>query len=112
MSKAGIAIVVLAAALMGSNAWWAFRLFDAGITQTYMSVNLNDHNQALTQALRLLPVVARSDVTREEVLAAARVPGGTDDAFEKEGFVWIGQLGLKFDAHGHLIEAKRTWGEE
>ena len=112
MGKAKIAIIVLAVALLLSNAWWAFRLFDAGVTQTYMGVNLDDHREALTQALTLLPVVARPGVTRGEVLAAARLPGDKVDAFEKDGFVWIGKIGLKFGAHGQVVEAKRAWEPE
>lgn len=112
MVKSRIAIAVLAVALLVSNVWWAFRLIDAGITHTYTGVTLDDQKEALTQALTLLPVVARPGVTRDEVVAAARLPGDTVDAFEKEGFVWIGKIGLRFDARGQLVEARKAWETE
>ena len=77
-----------------------------------MEVSLDDNKEALTQVLTLLPVVARQGISREEILTAARVPGDTAKPFEKEGFVWIGRIGLKFDAQGHLVEAKRAWEPE
>lgn len=66
----------------------------------------------MTQALTLLPVVARPGKSREEIIEAARPPGSAADAFEKDGFVWVGSIGLKFDAQGQLVEAKRAWGPE
>lgn len=109
MNRTKVTIVLLVLALVGSNAWWATRLVDAGITQTYTGVSLEDHKQALKQTLRLLPLVARPGVTRAEILAAARLPGTEDDSFEKDGFVWVGRIGLKFDAQGRLVEAAPAW---
>ena len=112
MGKAKITIAVLAIALVLSNVWWVYRLLDAGVTQTYMGANLEDHKHALTQSLTLLPVVARPGVTRKEILAAVRLPGDNLDSFEKDGFVWIGKIGLKFDAQGRLVAARRSWEPE
>ena len=112
MGKAKITIIVLAVALLLSNGWWAYCLLDAGVTQTYMGVNLDDHKEALTQSLTLLPIVARRGVTQKEIQAAARLPGDTLDSFEKDGFVWIGKIGLKFDAQGQLVAARRAWEPE
>ena len=40
---------------------------------------------------------------------AARLPGDTFEPFEKDGFVWIGRIGLKFNDRGQLIEVSRAW---
>jgi hypothetical protein len=37
---------------------------------------------------------------------AARVRG---DHFEKDGFIWVGDLGLRFGEDGHLAEVARGW---
>ena len=95
----------LALALVASNAWWASRLVDAGITQTYMRVTIDDSGKALRQTLALLPAVARPGISKAEVITVARLPGDSTEPFEKEGFVWVGQLGLRFDDEGKLIKA-------
>jgi hypothetical protein len=102
-------IVLLVVALLGSNAWWAYRTLDAGVTQTHLGASLDDNKQALAQTLALLPVVARAGVSRSDVVAGARLPGSQDQPFEKDGFVWVGKIGLKFNEQGQLIEAARAW---
>ena len=72
-------------------------------------VSFENHRVALAQALAIMPVVVRPDATRTEILEAARRQAQHPDSFEKEGFVWIGRLGLKFDANGRLVEVKPAW---
>ncbi len=109
MTRSKGAIVLLVVTLVASNLWWAYRLLDTGVTQTYMGVALDDNKQALAQTLALLPVVARPGVSRSEVLAAARSAEPSAAPFEKDGFVWVGNVGLKFNERGQLVEASRAW---
>jgi hypothetical protein len=109
VTRSTSAIVLLVLALVMSNLWWAYRLLDTGVTQTYMGAALDDNKQALAQTLALLPVVARPGVSRSEVLAAARSAEPSDVPFEKDGFVWVGKIGLKFNERGQLVEASRAW---
>lgn len=109
MSRTRIGIISLAVALLLSNAWWAYHALDHGITLTYMGVSLDDNKEALSQTLAILPLVASENASRETVLAAARLPGDKSEAFEKDGFVWIGKIGLRFDSNGKLVEAQRAW---
>jgi len=95
-------IVFLAAALLGTNAWWLYRTIDFGISHTYAMDECEEHVQALAQAKAILPIVARPDSTREQILAAARL-AGWPEPFEKDGVVRVGRLGLKFSADGRLI---------
>ena len=90
MTRSKGAIVLLVVALVASNLWWAYRLLDTGVTQTYMGVAFDDNKQALAQTLALLPVVAR--------------PGE-----RSSGRFWVGKIGLKFNERGQLIEASRAW---
>ena len=105
MSKARIAIVALVLTLVGSNLWWASQVLDAGITQTYARASQESTSEMLTQTLAVLPVVAKPGASREQVVAAARVPNDRTEPYEKEGYVWVGQLGLKFNQQGQFEKA-------
>ena len=109
MSGAKIAIVGLVVALVASNGWWAYHALDHGITVTYMGVALDDNKIALSQTLAILPVVARGDISKDAVLAAATTAENSSKPFEKDGFVWVGRIGLKFDEHGKFVDATRGW---
>ena len=109
MNKTKIIIIALIIAIVASNGWWAYRLLDTGVTLTYTGVSLEDNKQALSQALALLPVVAEQGVTREKIIRAAHLPGDKFEPFEKDGFVWVGKIGLKFNDRGQLVEASRAW---
>lgn len=100
-----LAIPVLVLLLVASNAWWAYRTLDTGITLTYLRVSHDYATEALAQALSILPVVARLDSSREEVVLAARIPGDTTEPFEKDGHIWVGGLGLRFNDRGRLVAA-------
>lgn len=105
MRKYRVTIGLLLVALVSSNGWWAYRLLDAGITQTYMRVSFDSTSEALAQSLNILPIVARPGATRNQILAAAQVPDDSVGPFEKEGYVWVGQLGLQFNEQGQFIKA-------
>jgi len=102
VSKRTITIVFLAAALLGTNAWWLYRSIDFGISHTYGMAECEEHAQALAQVKAILPVVAGPDSTREQILAAARL-ANWPEPFEKDGVVRVGRVGLKFSADGRLI---------
>ena len=97
-------IFVLVFALFFSSAWWTYRLVDNSVTQSRVNASLESRSEALAQSLRILPMVA-GGATREEVIAAALAGSNAGEPFEKEGFVWIGGLGLRFDEQGKLVEA-------
>jgi hypothetical protein len=103
------AVVLLVAALVVSNVWWAYRVLDCGVSLTYRDASLSDHQIALEQAIAVLPVVARVDHDRAAVLAAAHSSIQDPSEFEKEGYVWVGRLGFRFGSDGRLIGAKRAW---
>jgi hypothetical protein len=54
-------------------------------------------------------VVARAGVSQPEIIAAARLAGPQVEPFEKDGFLWVGKIGLRFDAQGRLVEVARAW---
>ena len=103
-------IVILVIALFVSNAWWMYHAVDTGYTVAYRDDSLSAHHEALAQALAILPVAARPDSTRAQVIGAARAASrsGTEP-FETEGFLWVGRIGLKFSESGRVIEASPAW---
>jgi hypothetical protein len=105
LNKPRIAIAALALALVASNAWWAYRLLDAGISLTYSRASQEATSELLSQILAVLPIVAKPGASRSEVLAAARIPNDPTGPFQKEGFVWVGQLGLQFNEQGRFVKA-------
>ncbi len=109
MKPTTIALSTLATALVASNMWWAYHAVDTAITLDHQGVSLREHHEALAQALAILPIVARCDAIPAQVLETARRATSDTTSFEKEGFTWIGRLGLKFDSAGHLAEAAPAW---
>jgi hypothetical protein len=105
VSKATIAIVALASTLVVSNLWWAYRMFDSGITQTYARASQEATSELLAQTLAILPAVGKAGATRNEIVSAARMPNDQTEPYEKEGYVWVGQLGLKFNPRGQFEKA-------
>ena len=105
MNKCRVSVIALVVALVASNAWWATRVLDAGITQTYMTASFETTAELLNQTLAVLSVVAKPGVSRDEVITTAKSKGDTAAPFEKDGYVWVGQLGLRFNEQGRFIKA-------
>lgn len=106
MRKSLIAIFLLSTALVVSNAWWLYKTIDFGITHTYAMQSCDENAEALDQLLAMLPATAQPGASRASVIDAARRENDEVE-FEKDGYTWVGQLGLRFDAEGRLIEVRR-----
>ncbi len=99
--------VVLVALLVTSNAYWLYASIDTAITLSYRDDHIRQLDAALTQAQQLLPVAyAAEDKTSFIVATQALLD---DQSFEKDGCIWIGQLGFKFDDAESLEHVSRTW---
>ena len=109
MATSKVTILVLAVTLVASNAWWLFHALNTGITLTHQDVSLQDNKEALAQALAILPLVARPGASRTQVLGAATSAANYPDSFEKDGYVYVGRLGLKFTEGGQFVEAVPAW---
>lgn len=104
MKKSTLVISLLAVALIGSNVWWAYKTVDDGITHTYQEASLEETQQALSQALAIIKVSGSPNVTRTKIIEAAQKAWSAGEPFEKDGYLWVGRLGLRFDKNGHLVE--------
>lgn len=106
MKRSQLGIVVLIALLIGTNAWWAYRTIDNGITQTYLKDSMEHASRGFNQTVAILPLVARG-ANRDDIVSAAKRASKLDSLpFEKDGYVFVGELGLKFDTAGKFLEVK------
>lgn len=88
--------------LIASNIWLAFHLFDAGVTQTYLQDSVQGKKVALGQLVAITNEALRPGATSETVVAAAATAGGNLQTFSNDGYIWVGQVGMRFDAEGKL----------
>ena len=109
MAKSNWIIGVLIALLIATNGWWAYNSLDAGITHSYSQVSLENNKEALAQSLAVIEAAAQTDATKQSIIQAAQTVGSNSEPFEKDGYVWVGSIGLKFDSIGHLTNASRSW---
>ncbi|MBB4843053.1 hypothetical protein HNP55_001572 [Paucibacter oligotrophus] len=105
MRRTTLAIALLSATLLASNAWWAYRALDAGISRSYQAISLEDNRQGFSQALAIINAMAAHGASRAELVAAAQKAWPSSEPFEKEGYLWVGRLGLRFNDAGQLVEA-------
>jgi len=104
MTKKNLLVLLLAIALVGSNAYWTYRFIDLGVTNSYTQQEYAEANEALSEALALIKAEGSPDVSRERLIAAAKgISGG--EPFEKNGCVYVGRLGLRFSPDGRLVDA-------
>ena len=106
MRKPTVAIVGLAVALVASNAFWLYKTVDAGVSYTYLNDSYRNARNAAKQALTLLPLAARADSTKNSLVNAVLRLDPRSSPFQKDGFTWVGSLGLRFDSEGRLVEAR------
>lgn len=104
MRTSTLTILAMGVALLASNGWWLYRTIDTAVTHTYLMQSCDEHAEALQQMSALLPVATRPGSTPAQVVAAA-ADMAHSEPFEKDGFIRVGRLGLKFDEHGRLAAA-------
>jgi hypothetical protein len=102
-------IIVLSIALILSNAFWLYNSIDASVTAMYQEQTFQDNHEALAQTLAIIPILTRPDSTKERVLEAAKNSIQDNKYFIKDGFIWIGKIGLKFDKNDRLVEVVPAW---
>lgn len=110
MKGTTIAISALSAALVMSNGWWIYSSLDFAHLYSDQQSTLRMTEEALNQSLAIINVTANPNISREEIIAeATRAALDTREPFDKEGYTWVGSLGLKFSESGRLLEARRAW---
>lgn len=96
-------VSLVLAGSFAANAWLAFLVLDAGITQTYMGDSLQRNRTALLQCIAVTNEVLASGAGRETLIAKARSVSGETFTFSNDGHLWVGPLGMHFDEEGRLV---------
>jgi hypothetical protein len=103
-----ITTFVLIILLIGSNAWWLYSAINTGVTNMYKEQMIYERTEMLKQLISVTPELS-SAKSKNEIVSI--VKKSTDLApFEKEGFVWVGWTGLKFDNEDKLVKVTPSWG--
>lgn len=108
MKNTTIAILALTALLIATNMFWLYKMVDAGISYTHLRTSYEDARGTALQALALLPEVASQSTSRQAAIDVVQRVQPEAMAFEKDGFVWVGDIGLRFDSAGRLVEARSS----
>jgi len=98
--KSKVAVIVLGVLLAASTLLWSFQIMDAGVTITYMGQEAYDLRETQKQLMASLKELADNN-TKQEILEAASRHSQVQ-AFEKEGYTWVGWIGFRFDAQDRL----------
>lgn len=101
------AILILSMLLLLSNAFWLYRIVDAGVTLSYKNLRLSDLEETRKQLTATFQEIAKEKKKVDIVQAASKF---TDqEVFEKDGCTWVGWLGFIFDADDTLTSVSPTW---
>ena len=101
--------LVLVVLLVVSNAFWLYNSIDTAITLSYRDQQVHELDASLTQAQQLLPVAFGSPGKESFVAAAMQIL--EQDSFDKDGCIWIGGLGFKFNENETLEHVSRSWSD-
>ena len=102
MKRSTLAIAALVVLLLLSNAFWLYRIVDERIGA---GLEAAAQREALRQVFALIPVLAqKADRSRIVAAAADATLPPNKQAFQNDGYVWVGSLGLRFAGTGELVE--------
>jgi hypothetical protein len=96
--------VALFALLILSNAWWAYRVLDGGISYTYLLASHDTTTAQLATAKAVINAAMQDGASKQSIIQAATMASQDTQPFEKNGAVWVGQLGLQFTPQGELAK--------
>jgi hypothetical protein len=109
MKTSTVTIIALSSLLVFSNGWWIYSTLDQGISLTYLGVSLEDNQTALSQSLFLSKLLGEGRTAKADLVSEMEKKFVITDSFEKEGYVWVGKVGLRFDSRDRFIEARPAW---
>ncbi len=96
-----LTIAVLVLLLVGTNAFWFYQIIDNGVSISYRDQNIFELNKTTAQLALTLTEIGGSIPKDEFISIASRYT--KFDPFEKDGCIWVGWLGLKFNEDGRLL---------
>lgn len=104
MNRKKVALAAVITGLLITNLLAAHAAVDCGISLTYLDDSTTHTSMALQQTQAILPLVAKGADRQTIVQAVQATQANPAAPFEKDGYLWVGELGLKFDQDGHFLE--------
>ncbi|HEX6592904.1 MAG TPA: hypothetical protein VF050_12985 [Moraxellaceae bacterium] len=104
MNRKKVALAAVITGLMITNLLAIHAAVDCGISLTYLDDSATHSGMALQQTRAILPLVAKGAERQAIVQAVQATQTAPVAPFEKDGYLWVGELGLKFDQDGHFLE--------
>lgn len=106
MKSQKITIAILGTFLVVSNLFWVYITFDNGITLTYTEDSLKNSTNSVNELLAIVPLAIKGEKREAIVSAAVKATKLEVEPFEKEGYVWVLDLGFQFNEAGSLVNVK------
>src|SRR5690606_17935826 len=88
---------------LDANAWLAFYLTEAGVSNVHTDTYLTRDHAALLQCIAVTNEFLATGARREALVATAKAVDGGYPEFSNDGHFWVGPLGMDFDQEGRLI---------
>jgi hypothetical protein len=102
------AVVGLAVALVGSNAFWLYVHLDQAVSAAYREQTCAEYDEALSQALAVIRLAKGRAVRREVVQAARAALLDSEEPFDSEGETVVGRLSFEFASDGAFIDVRQN----
>ena len=108
-----VLLLLLAGLLVASNSWWFYQTLDRASIEKYHGQMLYERLHALTALQKVVPGLA-SSLPREEVVrrVEAALEADPQDTFEKDGWVVIDWVHLRFNQSDQLVELGPDYSPE
>jgi len=87
------------------------KIIDLSVGNTYQLKELNDYDRTLRQTFALtlkLQANNNSRLTQQQTLEIFS-KNSKYDLYKKDGYFWVGTIGLKFDSKGKMIDIAPFW---
>lgn len=112
ISRSTVIITSLLLLLVGSNLYWIYAGLDQAVTEKYNEQMLYERLEALAASQKVILNIG-ADHSREELVSRVSLAlSPQSDAFEKDGWVVIGWVQLRFDETGRLVEVGPNLAQE
>jgi hypothetical protein len=102
--------IILGILLLISNGWWLYHAIDQGVTQTYRDQESYELEKRQKQIINMMPALSEN-LSKEKVIEIASRYSDMQK-FEKDGCIWVGWVGLKFNDKGKLESVSPTDGKD
>jgi len=107
MRTSGVVIAGLSLALVATNAFWYNKLLGWSHAVEISGYEYRAERAGSKAARKLLPALARPDLTRNDIVAMSLRLDPSARLVEGNRVTWVGALGFQFDDAGRLADVQQ-----